>query len=154
RLREQARSAAKASALQNVLSALISGDYGRAGSVLVEAKREFPGERELADLERKLQDALKLRAKAQKPLADARKAFGKQQWEKGVEYVRRACEMASQDVAIRDEARTLLLDAADSALPTDLAATEMLFAQASSLQPSSALLIPLKTRIEGRKRQQ
>jgi len=53
---------------------------GRVADLLSQGKAKFPGDRELSECEKKLQDGLKLREKAKKIIADGRAALKKKKW--------------------------------------------------------------------------
>ena len=154
RLYEQARESAKAGWLQRITNALASFEYDLAGSSLAEAANEFADDRELANLDQKLQEGLKRRKQGQKLLVDARKACKKRQWERVADCLRHGCEMAPGDPLIRDRARTMLMEATGAAVESDLPRAEMLLAQAAGLSTDSAALAPFQALIESRKRDQ
>ena len=101
---EQARRLAEQ--IQRVESIIASGDLEQAEAVLRQAQQDFPGESKFADLDNRIREAVKLRAKAQKLLAPAEKAFEKSQWEKGFASLKRGCETAPEDPD-RSQARLL-----------------------------------------------
>jgi eukaryotic-like serine/threonine-protein kinase len=153
-LAEQARADAKAGWIRSVQAALASADYDRAADLLGQGRSKFPGDRELSEFEKKLQDGLKLRAKAQKIVADGRAALGKKKWEKAAGYLTRACEIAAGDPAIQEQVLNELLEGCEAALEVDSTSAEMLLARAAQIQPNAALLSPLRARIENQKREQ
>ena len=54
--------------------------------------------------------------KTQEKLADARTFLASQQWERGAETMVRACQIASHDPIIREQAASELLQASKAAL--------------------------------------
>jgi eukaryotic-like serine/threonine-protein kinase len=154
KLDEQARTAAESAWIQSVQDALVSADYDQAADLLTRAKSAFPENRELSDLEKKLQAGIKLRAKAQKIIADGHEALAKRKWEKAADCLTSAYEMADRDPAVREQVLSELLEGSEAALDLDSGAAEMLLARAAKLQPTSPLLSPLKARIEHYKREQ
>lgn len=153
-LREQQRAANRSHWLQKIQSILVTADYERASAALQDAQREFPDDRAFADIEKRLQEGLKLRAKAQKVLSDAEKAFAKRQWQKGAETVQRACEIAGHDPAIRDQSLMALLKSSQTLVESDWQMADMLADHAAQLQPASPLLAPVKAKIANSKRNQ
>ncbi|HEX9111159.1 MAG TPA: hypothetical protein VF845_06735 [Terriglobales bacterium] len=153
-LAEQARAAAKSEWIRCVQSALALADYGRVAELLSQGKSKFPGDREVSEFERKLQDGLELRAKAQKIIADGRAALGKRKWEKAADYLTRACEVAAGDPAVQEQVLSELLEGCEAALDVDCPAAEMLLARAAQIQPNSPLLSALRAHIENQKREQ
>ena len=154
KLAEQARAAAKAEWIRGVQAALASADYDRVLDLINHAKTKFGGDREVSDFEKKLQEGLKLRTKAQKIIADAHAALGKKKWEKAAGYLQRACEVAAVDRAVREYALAELLEGCEAALDVDSPSAEMLLARAVEIQPDSPLLSALRARIESHKREQ
>ena len=154
KLNEQARAAAQAAWAQRVQTALDSADYDSTADLLTQAKLEFPESRELSELNEKLQDALKLRAKAQKIIADGHAALSKRQWRKAADCLTRACDVAGADPVVREEVLGELLEGCQAAIDVDWQAAEMLLAQAAGQQPASPLLAPLRNRIHNQKREQ
>ena len=154
KLAEQARAAERAEWIRSTQAALASADYGRAADLLSLGKKKYPGDRDVAECEKNLQDGLKLRDKAQKVIADGRAALGKKKWEKGAGYLSRACEVAPRDSHIQEQVVAELLEGCEAAVEVDYPSAEMLLARAAEIQPNSPLLSPLRTRIENQKRDQ
>jgi len=154
KLNEQARAAAQAAWAQRVQTALDSADYDSATHLLTRAQQEFPESRELSELNKKLQDVRKLRAKAQKIIADGHAALSKRQWRKAADCLTRAWDVAGADPVIREQVVGELLEGCQAAIDVDCQAAEMLLAQAAGLQPASPLLGPLSNRIQNQKREQ
>jgi tetratricopeptide (TPR) repeat protein len=153
-LAEQARAAAKSEWIRGVEGALASADYGRAAELLSEGQSKFAGGREVSELEKKLQDGLKLRAKAQKFIADGRTALGKRKWEKAAGYLMRACEIAADDRAVQEQVFSELLQGCEAALEVDRPSAEMLLARATQIEPNSPLLPAVRAHFESQKREQ
>ena len=154
KLAEQARAAAKAEWIRGVQAALTSADHDRVADLINHAKAKFGADREVSDYEKKLQDGLKLRAKAQKIIADAHASLGKKKWRKGIAYLERACEVAGADRVVREHVLAELLEGCEAALDVDTPSAEMLLARAAEIHPDSPLLSALRTRIESHKREQ
>jgi eukaryotic-like serine/threonine-protein kinase len=154
KLAEQARAAERAEWIRSTQAALASADYGRAGDLLSLGKKKFPGDRDVSECEKKLQDGLKLRDKAQKIIADGRAALGKKKWEKGAGYLTRACEVAPGDSSVQEQVVAELLEGCEAAVEVDYPSAEMLLARVAEIQPNSPLLSPLRARIENQKRDQ
>ena len=149
---EQARRLAEQ--VQRVESIIASGDLQQAETVLGQAQREFPGESKFADLDNRIRETVKLRAKAQKLLAPAEKAFEKSQWEKGFSSLKRGCETAPEDPIVRKQAIDQLTRAFDLALKADWQSANTLLHHAEELGPDPALLQTLRNRVEDRKKEQ
>jgi serine/threonine protein kinase len=153
-LNEQARAAAQAAWIQRVENALASADYNGVTDLLTQAKQEFPQSHELTELDKKLQDVLKLRAKAQTIIAEGHAAASSRQWGKAADCLSRACNVAARDPVVREQVLSELLEACGAAVEADWQAAEMLLAQATEVESTSPLLSPLRSRIENQKREQ
>jgi serine/threonine-protein kinase len=154
RLQEQARAADRQERVALVGSLLATADYEGASSILDAARRAFPEDRDLSRLEKKLEEGLKNRDKAQKLLADARHHFLKQRWEKGSAELRRACAAATDDPVVRDQAVEELVGFVDEIDGQDWKSAEKLAALAGEIHPSSPLVTGLRARIDSAKREQ
>jgi serine/threonine protein kinase len=148
---QRARLEAKANHISILQLALSSAEYKRAEDLLAQAKRDFPGDRELAEMEKRVREGIANRAQAEKILAGAAKAVDKEKWKKAVESFREANAVAPSDLVIRDQAVRGLLLAAHAALLSDCESSEMLLSEATRVEPGSPLLEPVRTRIEERK---
>ena len=133
---------------------LLRAIWSRPRQCCGQAQREFPGENKFADLDNRIREAVKLRAKAQKLLAPAEKAFEKSQWEKGFSSLKRGCETAPEDPVVRKQAIDQLTRAFDLALKADWQSANSLLIHAEELRPDPALLQTLRTRVEDRKKEQ
>jgi Protein kinase domain len=154
RLHEEALATARSACIRRIQDALFSADYDRVARLLVEAKQEFSTGPELLDLEKKLQQGLKLRIQAQQIIADGHKAVEKGEWEKAAAYLTGARDLAGRDPAVREQVLRELLGACEAALENDWQPAEMLLALATELHPNSHLLLPLRARIGHQKRDQ
>ncbi len=118
-----------------------------ASTLVAQAEQEFPWDADLMQVKEKVTDALKLRTKAQKGLADAQKLLANQQWEEGASAIVRACRSAAQDQLIQERGASELLQACKSASERNWRAGEILLKQLSELQPGMAVPAELQTRI-------
>jgi hypothetical protein len=149
----QARTDARANWIKMIQTGLMAADYERAAELLGQARRDFPSDRELADLEDRVREEADHRVKAQKILVAAAKAVDKAKWKNAVESFELAFETAKSDPLIRDQVLRGLLQAADAALKSDCQSAEMLVDQAIRVRPESPLLGAVKARVENRKRE-
>ena len=154
KLSEEELAVKKAEQVRRLESIIASGDLEQAGTALRQSQVEFPGVRQLADFEVKIRDAVKLRAKAQKLLSSAEKAFEKSQWEKGCASLTRACEAASEDPVVRKAALEQLERAFELAIQADWQSANTLVLHAEELRPDTSLLQTLRTRVEDRRKEQ
>jgi serine/threonine protein kinase len=154
KLREQAHADARSSWMGKIDSAMIASDYSRASTLVAQAEQEFPWDADLMEFKQKVAEALKLRAKAQKGLADGQKLIGNQQWEDGAGTIARACRAATQDRMIQERGASELLQACKGASEKNWRAAEILLRQLSELQPASAVLPELESRIRELKKEE
>ncbi len=153
RFREQAKADARAGWLSKVESAMRDADYVTASALVAEAEQEFPWDADLMELKQKASDALKLRAKAQKGLADGQKLLVNRQWEEGISAIVRACKSVAQDRVIQERGASELLQAAKSASEKDWRAAESLIRQYKELQPAGSVPAEVESRIRELKKE-
>ena len=150
---KQALVEAKEKALRDLQSVLTACNFEEAERRLVQAKRDFAGDREVAAVEVRLRDGVQSRAEAQKFLAAGMNSVGKAQWQKAAESFQQARERASADPVIADQTLRALVQASEAALKSDLDAAEMLLGEAVRVQPGSPLLGPLKSKVQDHRRE-
>ncbi len=149
---EAVRQEAKSQRVNLLQGALASAEYKRAEDLLALAKRDFPGEREFAEIEKRVREGIANRAQAEKLLAGAAKSVDKGKWKKALESFQEANAAARSDRVIRDQVVSGLASAADAALKSDCESSEMLAAEAARVDPDSPLLGPVRSKIEAFKR--
>jgi len=138
----------------SVQQALGAAEYKRAEELLAQAKRVFPGDRELVELERRVRDGMAGRAQAERILEAAAKAAGKEKWRKALEAYQEAGAIARTDAVIRAQVVNGLLGTAEAALQSDAEAAEQLVAEAARLEPGSPMLAAMRARMDALKRAQ
>jgi eukaryotic-like serine/threonine-protein kinase len=151
---QQARLESKANYVKMLQVALSSAEFKRAEEVLAQAKRDFSGDRELAEIEKRVREGIANRAQAEKALAGAAKAAEKEKWKKALESFQEANAAAKSDPVIRGQVVKGLLSAAEAALQSDGESSEMLVAEAARVEPESPLLNAVRSKIETWKRGQ
>ena len=149
---QQARFEAKGNCIKILQLALSSADYKRADDLLAQAKRDFAGDREFVEIEKRIREGMANRAQAEKELASAAKSVSKEKWKKALESFQDANAAAKSDTVIRDRVVSGLLSASEAALPSDCESSEILIAEAARVEPDSPLLGPVRSRIEAHKR--
>jgi serine/threonine protein kinase len=154
RLHEQARAKARTTWLEKVNRELASSNFDRTRALLSEARQQFPGDRDLSQLEEQLADGIKRRAKAQKLIAESGRSFERSRWEKGLETLNRGLEVAGQDAVVREQALIQLAKASEAALKSNVDQAQTLAERLSVLEPTSPLVPALRGKIEDRKREQ
>jgi eukaryotic-like serine/threonine-protein kinase len=151
---EAVRREARSQRVNLLQSALASAEFKRAEDLLAQAKRDFPGDREFAEVEKRVREGIANRAQAEKLLAGAAKLVDKGKWKKALDSFQEAIAAARSDKLVRDQAVCGLASAADAALKSDRESSEMLVAEAARVDPDSPLLGPVRSRIEALKRGQ
>jgi hypothetical protein len=149
---EAVRQEAKSQRVNLLQGALASAEYKRAEDLLALAKRDFPGDREFAEIEKRVREGIANRAQAEKLLAGAAKSVDKGKWKKALESFQEANAAARSDRVIRDQVVSGLASAADAAFKSDCESSEMLAAEAARVDPDSPLLGPVRSKIEAFKR--
>ena len=137
RLRDEAQVDTHASWVRKIESAMNASDYVTASTLVAQAEQEFPWDPDLMDIKERVAEALKLRAKAQKGLAEGQKLLASQQWEEGANAIVRACRSAAQDRMIQERGVSELQQACKNAGDKNWRAAEILAARLSELQPSA-----------------
>ncbi len=153
KLRDQAKANAREAWLSKVQSALDASDYDRALQVLGEAEQEFQWDSDLMALRQKAESSLKLRAKAEKGLAEGQRLLANRQWEQGADTIVRACQLALQDRTILEKGTHELIAEAKAAVERDWRAAEILLARLEQLQPGVTGSDDLNSRIAALKRE-
>ena len=105
-------------------------------------------------LEVQLGSALKARAKAEKYIVDASKAFERSRWGKGIEALSHVQEIAPNDAVLKNQSLTCLVKASEAALAIDISTAQMLLDRAATLVPSSPLISNLEQKIKEREREE
>src|SRR5262249_923686 len=139
RLGEEAREQARRARIQKVEDALSGGDFQAASRLLGEVRTEFPVDADLKNIQERVQLGLKLRAKAEKALADAHRLCSKHRWEAGGKALVRVFELAQHDPVVWEQAIQELLAARDLAGDEDAYLAERVLRQVSELEPSLPL---------------
>jgi serine/threonine-protein kinase len=151
---QQVREEAKARWVEQIDRHLDSGDHSRALSLLQSALAEFPGDAELAEVEKLIRRASEVRAEAERLLAEGQALCQQQRFEEGVEMVRRAFLMDQRNPAARSVLLDTLIERARALLESDWRAAEGLVQEVLDLEPSHSQAQSLRALIEDRKREE
>jgi serine/threonine-protein kinase len=154
RLRDQQSAKVKTEWIEKVRGAFEASDFERTQTLLREAAQKFPQDPELMLLEVELGSAVKARAKAEKYMVDASKAFERLRWGKGIEALSRVQEIAPNDAVVKDQSLTCLAKASEAALAVDIPTAHMLLDRAAMLAPSSPFISNLEQKIKDREREE
>jgi eukaryotic-like serine/threonine-protein kinase len=137
RLRDLAQVDERSGWLRKIESAMGASDYVNASVLVAQAEQEFPWDADLMELKERVEEALKLRVKAQKGLAEGQKLLASQKWEEGANAIVRACRSAAQDRMIQERGVNELVQAAKNAGEKNARAAEILLGRLAELQPSA-----------------
>jgi len=140
RLRELQRqeiAARKAALIGQAQSAFAGYDLDRTRQLLTQAKAEFPADPEILQLEKALDERSNLRSKALRLIAEAQKHFEKKKWEQGGASMKSAAESVPADSLVRQQAVSVMLQGAESALSQDWQSAESLVSRLAQLDPES-----------------
>jgi eukaryotic-like serine/threonine-protein kinase len=137
RLRDLAQVDERSGWLRKIETAMSASDYVNASTLVAQAEQEFPWDADLMELKERVEEALKLRVKAQKGLAEGQKLLASQKWEEGANAIVRACRSAAQDRMIQERGVNELVQAAKNAGEKNARAAEILLGRLAELQPSA-----------------
>ncbi len=153
-LQSQAAAALVGQRRTQIEQLLRKGEHVEAADLLRGSQTEFPDNRSLADLKKKLDDAVERRVEIQNLLNTARRLFGEQSWQRGGEACVRAISLATLDPWLREQAIDVALRAADSAVEKDWRSAETLVHGLTEVRAGTAVPASLRARIAGKKREQ
>jgi len=150
---QQSRQDAKGTWVEQIDRQTELGDHTRAMSLLQSAAAEFPGDSELAELEKLIRQAIDTRAEAQRLLTEGQSLCEQQHFDEGIEALRRAYLMDQRDQAIRGALLDTLMDRVRALMDSDWRRADTLIQQVLELDPDHSLAKSLRTLIEDRKRE-
>jgi serine/threonine protein kinase len=130
------------------------GDYARARELARTALDEFPGDRELTELERLAEAALAHAAEAEEWLQRGQKLCFDRQFGEGLEALRKAASLDNRNTVIRATLLNALVEHARSVLGHDWRAAEPLIEQALNIDASHPLAKSLQALVLDYKRQE
>jgi hypothetical protein len=154
RLRSQAASALVLQRRSQIERLLRKGEHLEAADLLRGSQTEFPQDRSLAELKKKLDESVARRTEVQDLLQTARQLFGESSWKQGGEACVRAVSLAASDPWLREQAIQVALRAADSALEKDWRSAETLVQDLTEARAGTAVPASLRSRIADKKREQ
>jgi serine/threonine-protein kinase len=133
---------------------LRKGEHREAADLLSGSQTEFPDNRTLDDLKKRLDDAVARRTEVQNLLHTARQLFAENSWKQGGEACVRAISLAALDPWLREQAIEVALRAADAALEKDWRSAETLVQDLTEVRAGTAVPASLRSRIAEKKREQ
>ena len=151
---DQLRAEAKARAIGQIDRAIGAGDYSRALELVRSALTEFPGDTELAPLERLARQGKERNAQAQQLLEQGQQCFAKNDADNGLELVRQANRLDEHSSVVRAVLVDLLVRRATDLLPLDWRAADVLGREALDLDPTNPQAKSLRSSIADKKREE
>ena len=150
---QQSRQDAKGAWVEQIDRQMELGDHARALSLLQSAAAEFPGDSELAELEKLIRQGVETRVEAQRLLTEGQSLCEQQRFDEGLEALRRAYLMDQRNLAIRGALLDTLMDRARALMDSDWRCADTLIQQVLGLDPDHSLAKSLRTLTEDRKRE-
>ncbi len=141
----QTRSAAKARWVEQVDLHLELGEYSRASELLREAQAEFPGDAELGELERLVNQGLEKAAEAQQLLEQGQQLCAGKRVAEGLDALARAHQLDDRNPVIRAILVNALVEQGRALVDTDWRVAEPLIHKALDLDPANRVASSLKT---------
>ena len=150
----QIREESKGRWVEQVDRQIGQGDYARARELARTALDEFPGDRELTELERMAETALGHAAEAEEWLQRGQKLCFDRQFGEGLEALHKAASLDSRNAVIRATLLNALVEHARSVLSNDWRAAEPLIEQALNIDAGHPLAKSLQALVLDYKRQE
>jgi hypothetical protein len=154
KLRSQAGAALVQQRKIQIEQLLRKGEHLEASDLLRGSQTEFPDDRSLAELKKKLDESIARRTELQNLLSQARRLFGESSWKQGGEACVRAISLAALDPWLREQAIQVALRAAESALEKDWRSAEALLHELTAVRAGTSVPASLRSRISEKKREQ
>jgi eukaryotic-like serine/threonine-protein kinase len=151
---QQARVEAKTRWVDQIDRQLETGDYTRALELIRNATSEFPGDAELATLERLALQGQARDVESRRLLAEGQQLCACGKATEGLPVLQKAHELDPRNVAIRTAYVNALLQEANAKLNSDWSYTGTLVLEALALDPAHPLGRSLQTLVLDRKREE
>jgi serine/threonine protein kinase len=151
---DQSRAEVKARTIGQIDRAISGGDYSRALEMVQSALTEFPGDAELAPLERLARQRKERNAEAQRLLEQGQQRFAENDVDNGLEILRQANRLDEHSSVVRAVLVDSLVRRATDLLPQDWRAAEGLGREALDLDPTNAQAKSLRSSIADWKREE
>jgi len=154
RREQQTRVEAKSRWVKQIDQQMGAGDYDRAMSLLRQADVEFPGDAELTELEKLIQQGKDRVGEALRLLAEGQEKLAAGQFQEGVEVLRKAHRQDERSSVVQQALVEALVERARNLLDTDWRAAEPLIQEALDLDPGHGLAKSLRTLAQDRKKEE
>ena len=151
---QQVRAEAKAKWIEQIDWQLGAGEYQRARELLESAQSEYPGDSELAELDKLASQGLARAEDARKLLAEGQALCQERRFEEGISVLNRAYELDPKNTSIRAALTGTLVEQARGKLEEDWRAADTLAQQALELDSSNAQAKSLRALALDRKREE
>ncbi len=149
---QQGRIESKTRLVEQVDTCLHSSDYSRALDLLQSAAAEFPGDTELAELEKLARDGVERKTEAHRLMTEGQSLFA-QKLPEGIKLLRQAYEVDEKNSLARAVLANSLVELANATVETDWREAENLAREALDLNPSHPMGKTLRTLILDKKRE-
>jgi serine/threonine-protein kinase len=154
RREQQARVEAKTRSVKQIDQQMAAGDFDRALTSLRQAGAEFPGDSELAELEKLIELGKNKMGEAQRSLAEGQEKLAAGQFQEGLEVLRKAHRQDERSSVVQQALVEALVERARNLLETDWRAAEPLIQEALDLDPGHGLAKSLRTLAQDRKKEE
>ena len=154
RREQQARVEGKSRWVKQIDQQMGAGDYDRAMSLLRQAGVEFPGDAELTELEKLIQQGKDRVGEALRLLAEGQEKLVAGQFQEGLEVLRKAHRQDERSSVVQQALVEALVERARNLLDTDWRAAEPLIQEALDLDPGHGLAKSLRTLAQDRKKEE
>src|ERR1039458_1122009 len=133
---------------------LENGDYARAQGSVKQALQEYPGDAEMAELERLAKQGYEREAEARRLSEEGQRECAAGNHEAGLAALRQAYGLDERNGAVRDALLENLVEQARRLMDQNPASAETYLKQALELEPEHALVKGLANMFEDRRRQE
>ncbi|MGI8741991.1 MAG: protein kinase domain-containing protein [Bryobacteraceae bacterium] len=154
RREQQSQEEAKSRWVEQIDRALEHGEFDRARGLALEGLAEYPGDGELAGLERLARQGIERNQEAQRLLEEGRQLCGAGTFDQGIETLRRAAELDQRSTVVRTALVSALVDRAQELMKDDWRAAEVLIQKALELDESHAFAKSLRSSVQDYRRKE
>jgi serine/threonine protein kinase len=154
RREQQSRAQTKAQFTEQIDRCMQSAHYARALELLQQAQPEFPGDAELAEMEKLAQAGLEKADQAQGLMKEGQEFCAQHRFEQGTKLLEQAFHMDEHSAVSRNVLCNALLEQARTLVDADWRAAEELTLRALDLNPGHPQAKSMRTLVLDRKREQ
>ena len=154
RREQQSRAETKAQFTEQIDRCMQSAHYARALELLKQAQPEFPGDTELAEMEKLAQAGLEKADQAQRLMTEGQEFCAQHRFEDGIRLLEQAFELDEHNTVSRNVLCNALLEQARAQVDVDWRAAEQLTLRALDLNPGHPQAKSVRTLVLDRKREQ